>query len=93
MGITAPYQPHSPTSKEAARLIAPRLGAMEENILALFRAREAFGGLTDEDLITMLGTQSARPRRIFLVKVGKLRDSGATRRTKGGRRAVVWTLA
>lgn len=87
---TAPYQRHSPTSCEAARLIAPRLGPMEREILSVF-ANEI--GWTDDELIQRLDTQSARPRRIFLTKIGKLRDSGTTRKTRSDRRAVVWVLA
>lgn len=91
----APSQRHSPTSNEAARLIAPRCGPMEIEILNMIEACQMAGGcgLTDLELIEAMGTQSARPRRIFLVKIGKMRDSGSTRKTRSGRRAVVWVLA
>ena len=91
----APYQQHSPTSHEAARLLAPRLSAMEVEILNLITEAQVAGGngLTDDELIAAFGSQSARPRRIFLVKIGKLRDTGTVRKTRAGRRAVVWALA
>ena len=95
MEIAAPYQAHSPTSKEAARSIAGKVGPMEREVLNLIAAAQAAGGdgLTDAELIEAFGSQSARPRRIFLVAAGKLKDSMGTRKTKSGRAAVVWSLA
>ena len=91
----APYQQHSPTSHEAARLLAPKLSAMECEILNLITESQAASGsgLTDDELIATYGSQSARPRRIFLTKLGKLRDTGTVRKTRAGRNAVVWALA
>jgi len=88
MEVAAPFQNHSPTSKEAARAIAGRIGPMERELLAMFAARD----WTDDELIAEFATQSVRPRRIYLVACGKLKDSGATRRTRTGRAAVVWVL-
>mgnify|MGYP001559220774 CR=1 FL=1 len=90
-----PYQNHSTTSHEAARLMAPKVSALELEILNFFAecALASGEGLTDDELIIAFGTQSARPRRIFLTHIGKLHDSGATRKTRSGRRAVVWSLA
>jgi hypothetical protein len=92
---TAPYQKHSATSHEAARMIAPKLSAMELEILNLISQSQAAAGtgMTDAELIDDFGSQSARPRRIFLTKIGKLKDSGATRKTRSGYKAVVWVLA
>ena len=91
----APYQPHSPTSHEAARMLAPKLSSMELEILNIISECQCAGGngLTDTELIEDFGSQSARPRRIFLTKIGKLRDSGAVRKTRSGRNAVIWVLA
>jgi hypothetical protein len=91
----SPYQRHSPTSHEAARLLAPRLHAMELEILNLIADSQAAAGtgMTDDELIADFGSQSARPRRIFLVKIGRLKDSGAVRKTRSGRNAVVWVIA
>ena len=93
--MRAPFQNHSPTSCEAARLIAPHLSRMEVEILNLITEAQAAGGdgLTDDELIIAFGSQSARPRRIFLVACGKVVDSGITRKTRAGRKAVVWRLA
>lgn len=92
---TAPYQKHSATSHEAARLIAPKLSEMELEILNLIADSQAAAGtgMTDDELIADFGSQSARPRRIFLVKIGRLKDSGATRKTRAGYKAVVWVIA
>jgi hypothetical protein len=91
----SPYQRHSPTSHEAARMLAPKLQPMELEIMNLIADSQAAAGtgMTDDELIADFGSQSARPRRIFLVKIGKLKDSGAVRKTRSGRNAVVWVLA
>ena len=95
MNARAPYQPHSATSLEAARRIGNHVGRMELEILNLITEAQAAGGsgVTDDELIVAFGTQSARPRRIYLTAIGKLRDSGTTRKTRTGRSAVVWVLA
>ena len=92
MESPAPYQVHSPTSKEAARSIAGKIGPMERELLAIF-AQAGAHGHTDAELIARFGTQSVRPRRIYLTAAGKVVDSGTTRTTPSGRRAVVWALA
>jgi hypothetical protein len=52
-------------------------------------------GLTDEEMQAKTGMNPStqRPRRCELVEMGKVRDSGSTRRTKSGRKAVVWVIA
>jgi len=94
MNDRAPHQQYSATSKEAARIILARCGPMELEIMNAVIACQAAGGngLTDDELIEAFDTQSVRPRRIYLVAIGKLRDSGSTRKTRSGRRAVVWAL-
>ena len=95
MEIAAPFQQHSVTSVEAAISITRRLGPMELEVLNLIEECQAAGGngLTDDELIAAFGSQSARPRRIYLTAAGKVRDSGAVRKTRSGRNAVVWSLA
>ena len=95
MEIAAPYQSQSVTSIEAAISIVRHLGPMELEVLNLITECQAAGGngLTDDELISTFGSQSARPRRIWLTATGRVRDSGATRKTRSGRRAVVWCLA
>lgn len=85
-----PAQRHSPTSRDAAAQIAPRAGTLRAAVLAALK--DAPGGLTDEELQTLLnmGASTQRPRRIELTQAGLVRDSGTTRRTRSGRQAVVW---
>lgn len=57
-------------------------------------ALRVYGGLTDEQIgqTTGLDGNTVRPRRGELVAAGKVRDSGTTRLTVKGRKAVVWIL-
>lgn len=86
-----PFQRHSPTSKEAAESVRPEVGTLREMVL---RVLEAAGqeGLTDDEMQRRLAMNPStqRPRRIELVRQGFVRDSGRTRKTVGGREAVVW---
>lgn len=90
----APYQRHSDTSKEAARAMTGRCSTMEVEVLNVITECQNAGGdgMTDDELIVAFGTHSVRPRRIYLALLGKLRDSGTTRKTRSGRKAVVWAL-
>ena len=92
MNPPAPFVQGSLTSCEAALGIAPHLGRMEGQVLSYIAARETYGA-TDAEIIEALGSHSYRPRRILLVQLGLLRDSGGTRKTSSGRKAVIWTLA
>jgi hypothetical protein len=87
-GEAAPYQRHSDTSREAAAEVTPSLSARQASVLACYGPL----GLTDEELVTYMNgdPSSLRPRRIELVAKGMLQDSGTTRKTRSGRRAVVW---
>ena len=92
-GNTVPAQRHSPTSVEAAKSIEPHVNEMHKRILR--RLKEAGEtGCTDEDLQADFATAStSRPRRVELVRMGLVKDSGKTRLTKSLRRACVWVLA
>ena len=93
--MRVPYQKHSPTSTEAARRAGRGLYRMECELLILFEQAILAGGdgFTDDELIAQFGTHSVRPRRIYLTAIGKVVDSGTTRKTRSGRQAVVWKLA
>lgn len=87
---TAPHVAGSTTSREAARAIRPAIGALHQ---ALLEVLERFpGGLTDEQMQAAAAMQPStqRPRRVELVARGLVVDSGETRPTRSGRRAVVW---
>jgi hypothetical protein len=91
MTMTAPYQPHSATSREAARKIEPRQGSLRAIVLAFIRERGP-AGATDEEIQAelRLNPSTQRPRRIELCEVGLVIDSGRQRPTASRRRAAVW---
>ena len=84
----APFQRHSPTSREAADL---ETGNLRSRVLRYIEER---GGATDEEAQLALGMSPStqRPRRVELVQSGAVRDSGRTRPTRSGRQAVVWEV-
>ena len=85
------YQPHSPTSMDAAVAIEDRVGTLRRKVrdYLLSRGRE---GATDDEIQVALGMNPSteRPRRIELVEARKVLDSGKTRKTLSGRAATVW---
>lgn len=85
-------QRHSPTSLEAAHQ-ARESGLAERGRELVWAALSAAGshGLCDEEIaeITRLNPSTARPRRIELLRMGRIIESGL-RKTKSGRNAVVW---
>jgi hypothetical protein len=88
----APCQRHSDTSRAAAEEIEPRVTTLRRAVLDAIRGAGDHGA-TDEELQVCLGMNPStqRPRRIECVRAGLVRDSGRTRLTKSGRKAVVWT--
>jgi predicted transcriptional regulator len=87
-----PYQRDSATSKQAALEIAPRAGTLRANVLAYLELADQ-GGTNDEIARALaLKLQSVCPRVNELVKGGFLKDSGETRLSDSGRKAVVWVL-
>jgi hypothetical protein len=88
-----PAQRHSPTSLEAAESIRPITGALRIRVLEFLRQCGELGA-TDEEILQALGQEmganTLRPRRIELVRMGAVLDSGRTRKTASGRKAVVW---
>lgn len=88
---TAPFQPHSPPSKEAARGIEKDMGRLQALVYELILGRAAYGA-TDEEIChaLKLNPSTARPRRVELVERGKVYDSGLTRKTRSGRAATIW---
>lgn len=86
-----PYQSHSATSAEAAHAIEPRTETLRKAVLDLLRKWGDAGG-TDEEVHEYHGGNPGtyRARRVELVEMGLVRDSGRTRPTRSGRQAVVW---
>jgi hypothetical protein len=89
---TLPFQAHSGTSREAAGDM--RGIAVSKRAAVLMVIEQSTHGRTDEEIQRMLklNPSTQRPRRIELVQAGKVRDSGRTRKTKGGRAATVWEV-
>lgn len=88
---TAPFQPHSDTSLDAARAVQPRLNALQARVLERLKYCGIYGATDDELQASLnLNPSTQRPRRIELVEKGLARDSGNRRKTRSGRYAVVW---
>ena len=89
--LTAPYQKHSETSKAAADEIKPSAGTQRHTLYGWLYEH---GPATDEQMqdgIPMTAN-AQRPRRVELVRMGLVRDSGEKRKTRSGRSAVVWEV-
>jgi len=89
---TAPEPPwvrHSATSRQSAvEIKAPAV-----NLRALVYGEIInTGGATDQEIQQALNLDPStqRPRRVELVHMGQVRDSGRKRKTVSGRMAVVW---
>jgi hypothetical protein len=88
--INPPAQRHSATSMAAAEKIRGKCGPLHNRLLDALRASSE--GLTDDEMQAALdmNPSTQRPRRIELLSMGKIRDSGTTRPTRTGRAAAVW---
>ncbi len=88
--LVTKYQPHSRTSKDAARAIEATAETLRGRVYRFLEGTRA--GATDEEMQDCLdmNPSTQRPRRVELVEKGLVRDSGKTRKTKSGRSAVVW---
>lgn len=82
------------TSREAARSIRPLAAGYRADVLAAIRAAGA-DGLTDDECQRALAMNPStqRPRRLELEAAGLVTDSGRTRLTASGRKAVVWVAS
>lgn len=89
-----PHQRHSGTSKAAAIAAEPNAGTQRGIVLFLIRCsmEKMRQGMTDEEIqqSAKMNPSTQRPRRVELVKSGLIYDSGETRLTSSGRKAVVW---
>lgn len=86
--FSAPFQSHSPTSKEAAEEIGPQRNKLQQAVLEYIRTS---GGCTDEQGAASLrmNPSTYRPRRIELEGMGLI-VAGGVGKTASGRRAVIW---
>lgn len=88
-----PAQAHSATSLAAAASIKTAIGPLHRQILDHLKSSP--NGATDEELMHALdmGGNTERPRRRELELMGRIVNSGKTRRTRSGREAVVWRIS
>ncbi len=88
-GGTPPHVANSETSQAAAADIKRSAITLRGLVLDLLRAK---GPLTDEEIQEALSMNPStqRPRRVELVQKGFAVDSGQTKPTRSGRRAVLW---
>lgn len=86
-----PSQSHSGTSIRAAVEILPQTETLRRRVLDHLKACPN-EGCTDEEIQieTGIDANTERPRRVELVRMGLVVDSGKTRQTKSGRWAAVW---
>lgn len=86
-----PAQAHSRTSRDAAEQIEPAAETLRRQVLHRLILLGS-SGATDEELqmFLVMNPSTERPRRIELVEMGLVKDSGRRRRTLSGRNAVVW---
>lgn len=93
--IPAPSHHNAPdTSEQAAR--AADLPAINLRALVLEHIKKCGDrGATDQEIQDSLSIrpQTQTPRRWELERLGLIRNSGITRKTKSGRNAVVWVYA
>ena len=89
LGDDAPAQAHSPTSVAAAKSQKPKKTEIDREKILVALAKH--GPLTDEEIVerTGLGANTARPRRVELVRAGFVVAVGEGR-TAGGHRASKW---
>lgn len=88
--VGPPAARNRPTSVAAAARIEPAVGGLEKRVLQAIVDSPA--GLTDEQLQQRLHLKgnTQRPRRVRLLELGLVRDSGERRETESGGSAVVW---
>ena len=91
--VTAAYVHGSDTSQEAASTIQIHLARLESRVFDFLQARGERGA-TDEEIQQGLGmvSNTERPRRVRLVELRLVEDSGERRKNLSGRRAAVWRV-
>ena len=85
-----PWVRGSLTSFDSSRAIAPTHLTDQARVLAALKACAA----TDQQLqgLLRMDPSTQRPRRVRLVELGLIRDSGRTAKTLSGRNATIWEI-
>jgi hypothetical protein len=93
--VSAPWRRSAPagTAQVAGARIGPRAQSLREQVMAFIISR-GLDGATDEEGELALGIkpQTYNPRRLELVKLGVVEDTGRRRRMDAGRPAAVWVI-
>lgn len=79
-------------SLDAAKSVEPDTNKQRLRIHNFLFSWFKVRGATDEELqdLLQMNPNTERPRRVELVRMGLVRDSGLTRTTRSGRKATVW---
>ena len=87
-----PYQGHSTTSERAAQEIAGTVDTLRRRVMLFIQLN---GPSSDDEIQQALSINPSteRPRRIELVKLGLVRDSGLQGKTRSGRACTLWCAA
>ena len=92
-GVSAPFQSHSPTSREAAESIAPDLGRLEQMVFDALRGAGTWGRTCDElEVLLDMKHQTASARLIGVEQQGAICKLARTRLTRSGRNAAVYVI-
>ena len=85
-----PYQAHSETSFDAAISMSGKTKNLRELVFSAIKAMP----MTDEELSNLLNLapNTCRPRRVELVRAGRIVEIGK-RPTASGRSATVWAVS
>ena len=88
---SVPYVRGSETSEQAATEALPSAATLREQVYNYINEN---GGATDEEIQLALdmNPSTERPRRIELVRAGRVYNSELTRKTRAGRHAAVWIV-
>ena len=91
-GIKLGFGAHS-TSVIAAAVVLPKSGTQRSKVL--YAVAESEDGMTDAEIALDLSMEgnSVRPRRLELIEMGWLVDSGRRRASAGHGEGIVWVLA
>jgi len=84
-----PYQGHSTTSERAAQEIAGSADSLRRLIYNYIAKGSPVSDEEIQDYLCM-NPSTERPRRIELVKLGLVRDSGQQGKTRSGRACTLW---
>jgi predicted ArsR family transcriptional regulator len=78
-------------SRQAQVLAEPNAASQRERVFAYISVN---GPVTDEKIAEglLMNPSTARPRRLELVRAGRIRPALQTQETKSGRNAVAWEV-